>query len=554
MNLRFDLPWMVLLAALLPLVSALAFWWWHRRRVSRLAALGGQAAIDRLTPVTARRAPVARAARFSLALGLAALAFAGPRWGSGSNIVRSEGIDVVLAMDASLSMLATDERPSRLERMKQEIRRFRAAAPGNRVALLAFAGRSYILTPLTADDGALELFLDNLDPSIVGQPGTAMAPTIHQGVDLLRAARGAAGRALVILSDGEAFDDHAESRAEAVSARDAGIAVVTVGFGTEAGSTIPILDGTQIVEKRDEQGQIVVTKYDPAFLREVATSAGGEFVPATATDKATRIHQALSRLDAQQRSVEEGMSRPLRVTWLLFPVFLLLLFDAWRADGGNALRLRRLLRLTAPALLLLVAFPRVDAQQGDPPSLYRAGRYAQAIARWRQLVADGDRRPVTLYNLGTALLAADSLNAAAEFLERAATTGDSSVRQRALYNLGLAQLKRGSRGDASDPRALDGALAAYRSLLLQRPDDGDAKWNYELALKQKQSGGGGGGGSRNDPQNQPQQQRGEHDDTKGMSKQQAEQLLSAASRDEKETQARRQKGMRQERAPGGKDW
>ena len=246
------------------------------------------------------------------------------------------------------------------------------------------------------------------------------------------------------------------------------------------------------------------------------------------------------------------MSRPLRVTWLLLPVVLLLLFDAWRADGGNALRVRRVLRLTAPALILLVAFPRADAQQGDPPSLYRAGRYTQAIARWRQLVADGDRRPVTLYNLGTALLAADSLNAAAEFLERASTSPDPSVRQRALYNLGLAQLKRGSRGDASDPRALEGALAAYRSLLLQRPDDADAKWNYELALKQKQSGGGGG--SRNDPQNQPQQQRGEHDDTKGMSKQQAEQLLSSAKRDEKETQARRQKGMRQERAPGGKDW
>lgn len=552
MNLRFDLPWMLVLAALLPLLSAAAFWWWHSRRVSRLSALGGQPAIDRLTPAKARRAPIARAARFSVALGLAALAFAGPRWGTGSNVVRTEGIDVVLAMDASLSMLATDDRPSRLERMKQEIRRFRAAAPGNRVALLAFAGRSYILTPLTADDGAIELFLDNLDPSIVGQPGTAMAPTIHQGVDLLRAARGAAGRALVVLSDGEAFDDHAEARAEAVSARDAGIALVTVGFGTEAGSTIPVLDGTQMVEKRDELGQVVVTKYDPTFLREIAAAGGGEFIPSNATDKASRIHQALSRLDAQQRSVDEGMSRPLRVTWLLLPVALLLLFDAWRADGGNTQRLRRLLRLSAPAVLLLVAVPRVDAQQGDPPSLYRAGRYAQAIARWRQMVADGDRRPLTLYNLGTALLAADSLNAAAEFLERAAASADPAVRQRALYNLGLAQLKRGSRGDGSDPRALDGALAAYRSLLLQRPDDADAKWNYELALKQKQSGGGGGGS--NDPQNQPQQQRGEHDDTKGMSKQQAEQLLAAAKRDEKETQARRQKGMRQDRVPGGKDW
>ena len=94
---------------------------------------------------------------------------------AGANLVRADGIDVVLAMDASLSMQATDERPSRLERMKQEVRRFRALAPGNRVALLAFAGRSYILSPLTTDDGAIELFLDNLDPTVVGQPGSAMA-------------------------------------------------------------------------------------------------------------------------------------------------------------------------------------------------------------------------------------------------------------------------------------------------------------------------------------------------------------------------------------------
>ncbi len=549
---RFDMPWMVLGALLLAAGAALAFWWWHRRRLVRLSALGTDAAIERLASSDARRAPRARAIRVSAAVGLAGLAFAGPRWGSGTNIVRADGIDVVLAMDASLSMQAADERPSRLERMKQEVRRFRALAPGNRVALLAFAGRSYILSPLTADDGAIELFLDNLDPTVVGQPGSAMAATIRQGTDLLVAAKGASGRGLVILSDGEAFDDHNESLAAAKAAADAEIGIVTVGFGTEGGSTIPIIDGSEIIDKRDENGEIVISKYDPRFLAAVATAGRGEFIAANASDKASRIQAALSRLDSKQRDVEEGLSRPLRISWLLVPAILLLLFDAWRTDGGKATRIRRLLHLSSVLLLVAVAPAHLRAQERDPVALFKAGKVQQAAGRWRQVMAEGDRRPITLYNLGTALLASDSLVPAIEMLERATLAGDPVIRQKALFNLGLAHLKKGSRPEAPDMHELDAAISSYRALLLQKDGDADAKWNYELALQQRRQGGGG---SRNDPQKNPQQsQQAPPEPRKGMSSQQAEQLLSAAARDEKESQARRQKGMRQERAPGSKDW
>jgi Ca-activated chloride channel homolog len=555
MNLRFDLPWAALAAALLPFVSAVTFWLWHRRRMRRLSQLGGAAAIERLAPAGVRRAPVAKAIRVSAAVGLAALGFAGPRWGAGVATVHTEGIDVVLAMDASLSMLAQDEKPSRLERMKQEVRRFRASAPGDRVALLAFAGRSYILSPLTTDDGAIDLFLDNFDPSIVGQAGTALAPTIAQGVDLLRAARGGAGRALVILTDGEAWDDRAQTLVAARSARDADIDVVTVGFGTEGGATIPLNNGGNVTNKVDAAGQVVITRYDPSLLRDIAAAAGGEFIAAGETDKGARINQALSKIEAKQRDVAEGLSRPLRTAWFLFPALLLLLLDAWIADGGSYQRIRRSLRLAAP-LFLLAVFGGTARAQGDvdPNALFKAGQYARAAARWRELINAGDTHPATLYNYGTALLAADSLDAAVEVLERAALIPDADLQQRALYNLGLAQLRRGLSPGSPDPRALGAAVTAYRSLLRQAPTDANAKWNYELALRfQKQQSGGGG--SKNDNNSQQQQSpRNPSDESKSMSRQQAEQLLAAASRDEKETQARRQRGTKQELPPGGKDW
>ena len=501
-----------------------------------------------------RKAPIARAARLGAALVLVTIALAGPRWGEGTTIIRQRGLDVAIAMDASLSMMAEDERPSRLQRMRQEVRRYRAAAPGDRNALLAFAGKSYILTPLTTDDGAIELFLDNFDPNVVGLGGTALAPTVIQGVELLRAATGSASRVLVILSDGEAFDDHDAAIAAAKEAGKDGISIVTVGFGTEEGTTIPVREGNEIVEKRDQDGEVVITRYDPTLLRAVAEASGGEFIAATDGDRGGRLSQALSRLDAEQRDVEEGLSRPLRLEWFLVPALLLLLLDAWRTDGGNWNRARRILRFAAPLVIAVVFTNPAFAQ--NPATLFEQGRYDEAARQWKLAIEGGDERLSALYNLGSALLAADSLPTAEEALERAAATPEANVRNRALFNLGLARLKRARRPEEPDrQRAAEGAIAAYRALLLEDPDDIDAKWNYELALRAREQAGGGG--SRDDPQSSPQQApeaQQQQENPNNMSRQQAEQLLAAASRDERESQARKQAGTRVQRPPGGKDW
>jgi Ca-activated chloride channel family protein len=548
-----DLGWVAVAALMAPLFAAVVFWWQHRRRMARIASLGAEAAIARLAPIGVRRPPVARALRLGGALAFSLIGFAGPRWGAGTVIIRQRGLDVALALDASLSMTAEDERPSRLQRMRQEVRRYRAASPGDRNALIAFAGKSYILTPLTTDNGAIELFLDNFDPNVVGLAGTALAPTIIQGTQLLQAANGSASRALVILSDGEAFDDHDAAVAAAGAARKAGVSVITVGFGTEDGTTIPERQGATIAAKRDGDGQIVITRYDPSLLKAVADAGGGEFIAATDGDRGGRIAQALSRLDAEQRDVEEGLSRPLRLAWFLLPAVLLLILDGWRSDGGNWDRARRLLRF-APPLMLVVVLPAVARAQ-DPAKLFAQGQFAEAARQWRRLINRGDARVAVLYDLGTALLAADSLATAEEALERASAAPDSRVRRPALFNLGLARLRRALNPEEPDrQRAADGALAAYRALLLEQPSDADAKWNYELALKVKKQGGGGG--ARDEPQRTPQQQQQsqQQDEDRKMSRQQAEQLLASASRDERDTQARKQAGTRVQRPPGGKEW
>ena len=193
---------------------------------------------------------------------------------------------------------------------------------------------------------------------------------------------------------------------------------------------------------------------------------------------------------------------------------------------------------------------------------YRAKRYAEAAAEYRRLIAAGDKSEETLYNLGTALLNADSLASAAEVLERASSARSEEVRYRALFNLGLAHLIQGlaavrDEGDAE----LDAALAAYKNVLLMRSGDGDAKWNYELELREKKenSGGGGGGGgddaspsSAPDPNAQPEAPVDRP--AGGLGQQQAEQILNSAARDERDVQEKRRERSQPPKTRTGKDW
>lgn len=218
-------------------------------------------------------------------------------------------------------------------------------------------------------------------------------------------------------------------------------------------------------------------------------------------------------------------------------------------------------------VLVALAIPFVGARADDAvdaAKAYSAKQYARAAALYRRVVAGGDRSPEALYNLGTALLAADSLQSAAEALERAASASkDADVRYRALFNLGLSHLRAGLRdsGQAAEP-ALDAALAAYRKLLLGRAGDADAKWNYELALRKKKEqsggGGGGGGGGGQNPAPQPDpaapQQAPVQRPQGGIGERRADELLNSAAREERDVQGKKQQQNRPEPPPGGKDW
>jgi Ca-activated chloride channel homolog len=559
MKVTFDYLWLLPLAIVLPIAIVWLLARADRQRRARLSRLGELEIVRRLLPPNAMRSMRWRAIRLATAGALVGVGIAGPRWGTEQTIVRSRGIDMVFALDASLSMMATDERPNRLTRMKQEVRRLRAMSRGDRVGVIAFAGRSYVLSPLTIDAGALDLFLDNLDPSVVGQAGSSLARAIRQGTDLLLLTKSGADRALVVMSDGEAFEAVEDVVAEARRAGQQGISLVTVGFGTTEGSTIPVREGGggATVPKRDDNGQVVVTRYQPEFLRSAAQAANGTFIDATQSDKATRVRAALASLRRQQRVASAGETKTPRYQWFLLPAILLLVLDTLLSERRG--RRKHHAAAAEPAaiaamlLFLLVGCAR-QSSSAAAARAYHAKQYAQAAIMYRRVIESGDRTGPTLYNYGTSLLAADSLTPATEVLERAAESRDPELRYRSLFNLGLAHLKRGLSAppqQANEP--LDAALAAYKKVLLLRSGDLDAKWNYELALRKKQQGGGGGGGSGEaNPSPSPEAQAPKP--SGGLGERQAEQLLGSAAREERDVQAKRQRQSRVEPPPGGKDW
>lgn len=536
----FSWPWALALVAVLPLLAAGLIIKARRVRVKRLANLGTPVMIARLAP-TAAVASKWQPIRLSLAALLIAIAFAGPRWGIERTIVKEPGIDVILALDASSSMLARDESPSRLARMKQVVDRLRDLSPNDRFALIAFAGKSYVLSPITIDQAGLNLFIDNLDPTVVGQSGSSLSSALRQANNLLALSKSGAERAIVLMSDGEGFENVDDVVSEAQRAASAGTSVITVGFGSTAGATIPITENGVTTQKKDQQGAVVVTRYSPDLLKAAADAGHGVFVPPTDPDRAATVRQTLARLRTEQRSMSKGTNLAQQFQWFLFPAILLLVLDALLATRRGRRRDGSAIATTASVMML---------------SFFINGCSTGSVR---------DKDAELLYNHATAMMTKpDSVKAALAMFKQASASKDTEVAYRAGFNGGYIHLREGldAKGDSA-ATPLDSALAVYKRVLTLRSDDADAKWNYELALRKQKNGGGGGGGDggggASNPQPQPQAGGNSNNTPQprsipGMNEQKAEQILNSMEQEEQDVQGRKQRRSVPTPPPNGRDW
>jgi len=534
----FETPMLLVAAPLLGgLLGGLA-WLARRRRLAAAAAWSPRLA--GVARVRARATPVVLA----VAGILAGVALADPRGGPRSVVAETRALNLVIAMDVSRSMLAEDVAPSRLGRAVREARRLVEDLAGDRIGLLAFAGRSYILAPLTVDGGAVSMYLDALDPDIASEGGTSLGSVLRQGGQVLSAAHDGADRVLVVFTDGESHDPPDDALSAARSLARDGITLVLVAEGGAEPVRIPLRDpaGTLVEYKLDASGEVVRTRRDDEQLRAVAEAAKGSVVASELPDQAGAIRELVQSL--RRSASRESRTADLEpLAWIpLLLAALLLLGDTWRQRAGALV-----------GLLLALASPASAQRPASGDRELAAGRVEAAVKAYLK-GARGDARDTALYNAGTAALAVGDTAGARMALALAARSVDPMMRYRALYNLGTMSLMAARADTAAAAAAANLVLAVstLREALLLAPTSERAKWNLELAerLLPPQSGGGGGG-------SQPQPSQPEEAPPRtgggGLSQRQADQILSSMEREELGTQASRQR-RNQQAQQAGKDW
>ncbi len=568
----FYRPWLLVLALLLPLAVGVGIALAVRRRRRAADAFGEYPLVVRLAGRDPGAVPWLRVALLIPAAAALGLAAADPRWGrGGEDGAGVGGAEVVLVLDASNSMLVEDVRPNRLERQREAARALVRGVPESRVGVVVFSGRGYVLTPLTGDPGALELYLEALSPEIVTQGGSSLASAIRQGTDLLLGGDSvSAGRVLVLMSDGEALEEAVEVGLAVRRAERAGVTIHTVGFGTAAGGPVPDVEpvtGRRLGFKRDLDGRTAVSALDAGMLREIAGGTGGRYFDGARPDAVEGLLRAVASAPAAVRRADGAGGPPLRYGWFVGLALALLAADtvlAGRGRRGKSPRGRGRKGREAPGRVAALAALGVLLGGCEPGNrLYREGEYREAAEAYAKALRDGDDSPALRYNLGTALLRLEAFDSARAHLEAAVPEGGVEVRRRASYNAGNTDLLPvfGKRAPVEERRPrLERAVAAYREALRLNPADVDAKWNLEIALRlldetPPESGGGGGGegesgggGGAEDPGPSP-----ESPGPAGLSMAEADRILAGAQRAEAEVQGER---LRKEQPRGRvlRDW
>jgi len=449
--------------------------------------------VARLTQGISRQRQYFKTVLILLGLTALVLALAEIRYGFTWETVNREGVDIVVALDVSDSMLVEDAETggelSRLERAKREIADLLNLLGGDRISLVAFAGTAFVECPLTLDYGAAEIFLDTIDTELIPVKGTDLAQAIETSLSAFEG--GAANsQAVILITDGE--DHSGRALAAAEKAKVAGVRIFTIGIGRDEGAPIPDPGGGF---RRDRRGEMVLSRLDEPTLQKIALETGGRYVRSVTGD--VDLEQIYSQgIKATLEDLELGSKR--RQRWEeRFQWFVALALVALMLEPLISIRNRRKSSAATPTLVpvllmgLLVAADVMAQPQGTPASVapdepqevtppprikdpykaYARGLYDQALEGFTDLQVEYPEDPEVALNLGSAHYQMKNLEDADRAFSRAALSSDDLLRQEALYNLGNSSYRQGR---------LQEAVELYKAALELDPDGEDAKFNLEF--------------------------------------------------------------------------
>lgn len=258
-----------------------------RRKQRQLREFGDAELMAALMPNTSRTRPVVKFGLVLLALALLIVAAARPQYGQKEKVVKRQGIEVVIALDISNSMLAEDVAPSRLDRAKQMLSKMIDSMVDDKVGVVVFAGEAFTQLPITCDYVSAKMFLNSITPELIKTQGTAIGDAIYTSMRSFGSEESDASRAIILITDGENHED--DALAPAKTANEQGIKIFVIGIGKPDGSPIPI-PGTNNFRK-DRAGNVVVSKLNEQMCKDVAAAGHGLYVRCDNTNTAMRALQ-----------------------------------------------------------------------------------------------------------------------------------------------------------------------------------------------------------------------------------------------------------------------
>ncbi|MBI3875544.1 MAG: VWA domain-containing protein, partial [Verrucomicrobia bacterium] len=477
---------------LLLLVPALAaFLWWSWRTRQRLVRQFIHARLLASLSVGVSRAKE----KVKLGLLLAAvacfvIALARPMWGFTMEEVKQRGLDIVVAIDTSRSMLAEDVRPSRLGRAKLAALDLLKLAKTDRLGLVAFAGSAFLQCPLTLDDEAFRQCLTALDVNIIPQGGTALTEAINAALTAYKD-DSENHRVLVLFTDGEDHDGGAIDAAKAAAEK--GMKIFIIGIGSADGELIRVPD-----EKgrpgflRDNDGNIVKSRLNETLLRQIAGAAGGFYLNLRGVNTIETLYEkGLAPLPKGDFEAKMMRRYHERFYWPLALGIALLLVEMFLPDRPTSKRGEA--KVTSPkeplrqavAVLLALLVPLVaNASSSSAQRAYEAGKYEEALKEYQRL---REKRPEDArlhFNTGASAYQAKRYEDAARAFFGAIASPDKSLQQSGFYNLGNTFFRAGAPLDTDRKmEAWETAVKLFDQAIKLNTQDKDAEFNRNFVKK-----------------------------------------------------------------------
>ncbi|HVU98894.1 MAG TPA: VWA domain-containing protein [Puia sp.] len=498
-----------------------------------------------------------------LAFGVIILAAANPQKPGAMENVQRKGVDVMLVLDVSKSMLAKDIKPSRLDKAKQFMMLLTEKLNNDRIGLILFAGRAYLQMPLTTDHGAARMYIQDAGPDAVPTQGTVIGEALKMANTAFNS-KERKYKSIVLISDGEDHDPEALKQAQQLA--QSGVMINTVGIGSPEGS--PIIDPATNELKKDEQGNTVISKLNEAELQQLSNATNGEYIRLDNVDDALiTMSQRIDSAEKKSMSDSEFIDYVSYFQWLAGAALLLLLVEFFLSERRKKKKAAVSLTPAKAAMLVLAiltaALPAA-AQSGNAElrsgnRYYKKKQIDQSLRQYQSAVQKAPDNPTANYNLGNAQFRKNNYDEAGHSYDATIknSANDKGMQEKGYYNKGVSMIKQ---------KKLQESIDAWKEALKLDANDADARENLEKALMQQKQQQQQQQQNKNDQKKEQKEKKEEKKDQQQqeqqqpkpqpsrLNKQQVEQLLKALEQKENDLQNKMKQNKVKAPNQPEKDW